>query len=166
MFRAVFVLLCCIGASAFAQEQESKLLDRLLKPDMTLGNSAQDKHFTGVRQTTAKPVVTHEFAGTRETRMKEYSAHRAFVAWLFGRTRDFPRNRKAELVAQPAVPQKTFATRESPVRESSDAEKRVRTGDYAGERPFIAHGKSQKSLDAQRHEMSIDEVRELLNRNK
>ena len=37
---------------------------------------------------------------------------------------------------------------------------------FAGERPFLAEGKSQKWLHAQDHPLSIDEVRELLNKNK
>jgi hypothetical protein len=38
--------------------------------------------------------------------------------------------------------------------------------DYPGTRPFLAHGKSQKALSAQDRALTIDEVRELLNKNK
>jgi hypothetical protein len=166
MRGAALFLFCCIAARVVAQEQESKLVDRLLKPDMTLANSAQNKQFIAVRETTAKSVSAREFGGLRERPGKEYGGQRAFVAWLFGRTREFPRNRTAALATRSDVPQKTFATHETPVHESNDAEKSTAATDYAGARPFVAHGKSQKSLDAQRHQMSIDEVRELLNRNK
>ena len=35
--------MCCVHA----QDQEKKLLDRLLKPDMALQNDAQNKKFVG-----------------------------------------------------------------------------------------------------------------------
>jgi hypothetical protein len=167
MFRAVPVVLFLIASTAFAQEQESKLVDRLLKPDMTLANSAQDKQFIAARQATAKSVSAHEFGGVHEMPMKEYGGQRAFFAWLFGRTREFPRRQSAVLASRSDVPQKTFTTHETPaVRESNDAQKSVTADAYPGNRPFVANGKSQKSLDAKRHQMSIDEVRDLLNRNK
>lgn len=166
MRRGVLMLLCCAAARVFAQEQEGKLLDRLLKPDMTLANNAQDKQFVGVRQTTAKSVSTRKFGGVHEKPAKEYGGQRPFFARLFNWAREFPRSHTASLATRSDVPQKTFTTRESPVRASRDAEKTVASNDYPGERPFITRGKSQKSLDAQRHQMSIDEVRELLNRNK
>lgn len=97
---------------------------------------------------------------------KQYSDHRPFFARLFGRGREFPHVDSASLTSRSDLPRKTFPTRESPARESPDAQKLVPTSGYAGERSFVARGKSQKSLDAQRHEMSIDEVRDLLNRNK
>lgn len=166
MRRAIVVFLFSLGTGAFAQEQESRLLDRVLKPDMTLANSAQNKQFVAVGQTTAQSVSGRGFGGVRETPAKEYSGKRAFFAWLFGTTREFPRSRTALLARRSEVPQKTFSTRASPLRESSDAAKSVAASGYPGDRPFIAHGKSQKNLDAQRHQMSIDDVRELLNRNK
>ncbi|MFL6537316.1 MAG: hypothetical protein ACJ8JD_03965 [Chthoniobacterales bacterium] len=166
MFRAGCIVVLLIASTAFAQEQESKLVDRLLKPDMTLANSAQDKQFIAVRHATAKSVSAHEFGGVHEMPLKEYGGQRAFFAWLFGRTRDFPRPHSAVLASRSEVPQKTFTTQETAVRESNDAQKSVTADDYAGNRPFVAQGRSQKSLDAKRHQMSIDEVRDLLNRNK
>jgi endonuclease/exonuclease/phosphatase (EEP) superfamily protein YafD len=168
MRRAAVVISLCLAGSALAQEQESKLVDRLLKPNMTLSNSAQNKSFVGTRETTAKAVTTREFVDVRQNETKNFGGQRAFFAWLFGSTRDFPhRTAAATLATRSDVPQKTFAARESPaIRELPDAEKSAATSDYAGNRPFLARGKSQKSLDAQHHQMSIDEVRELLNRNK
>ena len=166
MCRAVSAVLLLLVSTALAQEQESKLVDRLLKPDMTLSNSAQDKQFIAVRQSTAKSVSGHEFGGVHEKPMKKYGGQRAFFAWLFGRTRDFPRSHPAMLRSRSDVPLKTFTTRASTLRESSEAQKSVTADDYGGNRPFVANGKSQKSLDAKRHQMSVDEVRELLNRNK
>jgi hypothetical protein len=38
--------------------------------------------------------------------------------------------------------------------------------DYAGIRPFLDQGKSQKSLSAQNKQLTIEQVRELLNKSK
>ncbi len=47
-----------------------------------------------------------------------------------------------------------------------DARKTVATSNYSDTRPFLVHGKSEKSLSAPNRPMTIDEVRELLNKNK
>ncbi|MGZ5004057.1 MAG: hypothetical protein ACXWG7_00880, partial [Chthoniobacterales bacterium] len=52
------------------------------------------------------------------------------------------------------------------VRTARDAGKSVPTSDYSGTRPFLEKGKSQKSLSAHHEPLTIDEVRELLNKNK
>ena len=38
--------------------------------------------------------------------------------------------------------------------------------EFSGTRPFLVRGKSQKALSQQDRPLSIDEVRELLNKNK
>jgi hypothetical protein len=38
--------------------------------------------------------------------------------------------------------------------------------EFSGTRPFLVRGKSQKALSAQDRPLSIDDVRELLNKNK
>ena len=43
----VGILLLAVVCSASAQNQEKKLVDRLLKPDMALQNDAQNKKFVG-----------------------------------------------------------------------------------------------------------------------
>jgi len=57
--------------------------------------------------------------------------------------------KKARDVSTNAYPTKKYATR-----------------DFAGNRPFLGQGKSQKALHAQDRPLTIDEVRELLNKNK
>src|SRR5262245_23401004 len=44
---AVWALLTAAVCCVHAQDQEKKLVDRLLKPDMTLQNDAQNKKFVG-----------------------------------------------------------------------------------------------------------------------
>jgi hypothetical protein len=47
-----------------------------------------------------------------------------------------------------------------------DVNKRKETNDFAGNRPFLEQGKSQKALSQQKPSLTIEEVRELLNKNK
>jgi hypothetical protein len=60
-----------------------------------------------------------------------------------------------------------FATsRSSFVDTARDAAKKVKPGEYAeSHRPFLAKGTRQGMLSQQDHPLTIDEVRELLNRN-
>ena len=155
--------ICLVAGTAWAQEQERKLVDRLLEPNMKLENSEQNKQFTGAGTVTAKSAstrsfyvsntkLTKTFAGTSEFNTKPYSSR--------------------QFATQPAnlpPPQKprTFATASArdvkPARESST---KYATRDFSGSRRFLDQGKSQKALHQQDHPLSIDDVRELLNKNK
>ena len=52
------------------------------------------------------------------------------------------------------------------VHETQDAHSATGTRTFAGQRPFQEDGKSQKSLDRQNPPLTIEQVRELLNKNK
>ena len=52
------------------------------------------------------------------------------------------------------------------VRAAYDANRVVASHDFGDQRQFTDQGKSQKSLDWQNPPMTIDQVRELLNKNK
>src|SRR6476620_4886323 len=64
-----------IGIStALAQEQERRLMDRLLKPDASLANPAQNKKFSGERATSFdKPARTHSFYSSRKPAAKSFA---------------------------------------------------------------------------------------------
>ena len=68
------------------------------------------------------------------------------------------------------LPTKEFATAESTLaakqRASSITPKIYRTASYSRTRPFPGRGKNQAALDTPRRPLTIDEVRELLNKNK
>ncbi len=51
-------------------------------------------------------------------------------------------------------------------RDAPQADKKVATRTYAENRPFLDEGKSQKSLNRQNAPLTIEQVRELLNKNK
>lgn len=59
-----------------------------------------------------------------------------------------------------------FETQTVEVRPASDSEKKISGNDFAGNRPFLGQGKSQKALSAGKQPLTIDQVRELLNKNK
>ena len=52
------------------------------------------------------------------------------------------------------------------LRETHDTHLEVASRTFAGQREFREQGKSQKSLDRQNPSLTIDQVRELLNKNK
>ncbi len=163
MRRALIILFCFLAAAARGQEQERKLVDRLLKPDAALANPEQNKKFTASAVTSGRSVNTRSFYVQENRLAKNFSADRHVATTSFA-TGKFPTKDAAIPKARPL---KTYPTRGvSDISAASNTSKSYRSGDFAGNRPFLVHGKSQKSLDAQRHPLSIEEVRELLNKNK
>ena len=54
----------------------------------------------------------------------------------------------------------------SGIRQVHDGNKAVDTRNFAGERPYLEKGKSQKFLNRKNTPLTIEQVRELLNKNK
>ena len=52
------------------------------------------------------------------------------------------------------------------VRDAPQSDKKITNRTYAENRPFLDEGKSQKSLNQQNAPLTIEQVRELLNKNK
>ena len=169
--RAFAVLICltvCLPL-ARAQEQEHKLVDRLLNPNMELQNKAYDKKFIadhgGAMDKRAsvgsfyvqKKEKAKNFAGTREASSREF------------RSTNFRGSKPASTTSQRQI---VNANRDVPtggardVRGAHDANKIVDSRGYSGNRQFLERGKSQKSLDRKNPPMTIDQVRELLNKSK
>ena len=161
------VILACI-ASTGAQEQERKLMDRLLKPNMALQNSQGEKQFAAVGSTTTKQAPTKEFY------VRKRAPEKGFFGRLF-RTKDFntKNSRYGQMqaslptrteVAKVDVPYRTAAYRD--VENARESGKAAAVSEFDGTRPFLIQGKSQKALSQQDRPLTIDEVRELLNKNK
>jgi len=158
--------------AAFAQQQENKLVDRLLRPNMSLANSDQNKKFTnGKTSTFEKAARTHSFQLVRSSATKSWSGERTFTPQQFAarhfRAGDTAANistrsqltKNDTVVATPAA---TAGTRVAP----ENSEKPAPVGEYAGTRPFLGKGKSQKALDRKNEPLTIEQVRELLNKSK
>jgi hypothetical protein len=152
-----------ITATAWAQEQERKLVNRLLEPDMKLENSAQNKQFTGAGAATAKSASTRSFYVSNTKLTRTFADTREFTTQSY---------RSRQVATQPAnlpPPQKsrTFATADARGAKSArESSTNYKTRQFAGSRPFLEQGKSQKALHQQDRPLSIDDVRELLNKNK
>ncbi len=165
-----FCLLCfLLVARAFSQDQERKLVDRLLRPDMELKNDAQNKKFTADRTSVQKKAtlgsfymqqrpVSKQFAGTRDFSTSNYDAGSFSSA-----------KRKANTSSRNQI---VNSSKQYPTSMASgpdaarDSKKSVDGKQFAGQHKFLDQGKSQKSLNQKNRPMTIEEVRELLNKNK
>ncbi len=157
-------------SAAQAQEQENKLVDRLLRPDTTLSNSAQNKKFTAVEGTSVdKKFVAKEFYSGDTRAAKTFWGGKSFLSKIF-RTGKYARAEAATNTnanPEPAYAGRQFQTSKSSLaRKSSFAGQSGKTRDYADNRPFLGEGTRQKQLSQQDHPMTIDEVRDLLNKSR
>src|SRR5213592_4941277 len=158
--------ICCVRG----QDQERKLLDRLLKPDMTLQNDAQNKKFTGDGSASInKRATVGSFYIHQKPRAKNFSGTRDFATGQFY-SKTYHGGRSAyEISSQQTMANSRFASANQTARDVRDAPqsgKKVASRAYAGTRPFLDEGKSQKSLNRQNEPLTIEQVRELLNKNK
>jgi hypothetical protein len=162
------LLILLLLSRVCAQEQERKLIDRLLKPDLTLQNRAQNKEFAIRSASGDRPLKPRRFFWQHKARTKTYSDTRNFSAQPF-QTDSFQKHHKtaASLPAKTMdAPDSAFETRTVEVRQAADGQKKVSGNDFAGNRPFLGQGKSQKALSARKPPLTIEQVRELLNKNK
>jgi hypothetical protein len=168
MIVASMTLLASIVATS-AQEQEGKLVDRILKPNMSLVNSAQNKQFRTAGTSVAKRAPSKSFHTENKSLTKSFAAERAFSARQFTarpfRAGDATANisTRSELTKPDIVYVASAAdgTRVAPENGNSLA-----STSFAGNRPFLGRGKSQKALSARDTPLTIEQVRELLNKNK
>ncbi len=166
--RPLAFLLFFLTGSLFAQEQERKLIDRLLRPDTELQNPAQAKAFQAraggfagkearVRALTVKKEKTlRTFAVQPEFTSRQHAAFlfRDGSAVAHGSTRA---HQAREL---------TLAQERAPVRAAAQGERSQAVRSYGNTRPFLGEGKSQKALSQKDTPLTIDQVRELLNKSK
>jgi len=137
---------------------------------MTLANSAQDKKFVAVEGTSVdKKFEAKAFSGGHEATTRNFEGSKSFLSKIFG-THNYARAEaaaNAKTNAEMAYANHQFATHESSlVGKSSDSEKHSKVKDYPDQRPFLAKGTRQEMLSQQDKPLTIDEVRELLNKNK
>ena len=157
-----------------AQQQERKLIDRLLKPDLSLKYTPRD----------GSGVVVKEFktsaARTKPFFFNKYFAKKQFQTGNFKQPKWY-RWRESGLLnknAQMKVPvKKARFAKESPMQEKNFRTqqsyfegKEVRRAELAYPEPkkIQLRGKSQGALDKvfpEKGPMTIDEIRELLNKN-
>lgn len=151
-----------------AQEQEGKLVDRLLRPNMALQSSEQNKKFVADRVGATKQANVKTLYLQQKNNSKTFTNTRDFSAqpynsWAFNASG----NHTTKVSREQKPSTKTYATKmaRTPLK-LRDADKTEESNDYTGNRPYLEQGKSQKSLDRQNPPMTVEQVRELLNKNK
>jgi hypothetical protein len=167
--QALFVLLVTAASCLRAQDQERKLVDRLLRPDMTLQSSEQKKKFIADGTSVNKKASVGTFYVQKKPDSKTFSGTRDFSTQQFN-SRSFHGSRSAyKNSSQQTVGNSRAAYPTQTARGARDApqsDKKVTDHAYAENRPFLGQGKSQKSLNQQNAPLTIDQVRDLLNKNK
>jgi hypothetical protein len=152
-----------------AQDQERKLVDRLLRPDMTLQSSEQKKKFIADGTSINKKARVSTFYVEKKSKSKTFLGTRDLSTQQFN-SRPFHGSRSAfKNSSQQAVGNSRLAYPTQSARSPRDApqsDKKVASRAYAENRPFLDQGKSQKSLNQKNAPLTIDQVRELLNKNK
>jgi len=155
-----------------AQEQDRKLLDRIQRPDMELSNPMQKKAFTGGGGVQIREApIAREFAGTKQASVKEFATRSFFGIknpWFGNRSFE---SKQAPLFARGGLSNldQPYRVSDARIREYPAAGKQAALGDSTVPvRPFLGRGGAQGSLeqisDKVKKEMTIDEVRELLNK--
>ena len=167
MIFAFMALIAGIAVTS-AQEQEGKLVDRILKPNMSLVNSAQNEKFDAAGNSVAKHALSKSFYTLDKSFAKSFPAARTFSPPQFA-AHDF---RGGETTANASARQlmKTgpidVAAASYGTHVAPENGKSLPMASFAGNRPFLDRGKSQKALSAQDTPLTIEQVRELLNKNK
>jgi hypothetical protein len=155
---------------ARAQEQGRTLVDRLLKPDMSLPNPVQNKKFMAAKGASIdKHAATSTFYLEKKSNSKSFSGARDFSTWQFNARSVHAGDNAANFSARNQITNSNRSFSTQTVRGLRHAHEAGRTVDaliFTGNRPFLDQGKSQKALGRKNPPLTIEQVRELLNKNK
>jgi hypothetical protein len=152
-----------------AQEQERKLMDRLLRPDMELHNDAQNKKFIADGTSINKRATVGTFYVQKKSNSKSFWGIGNFFTRQFNSQPFYSGRGVFNTSSQQPTgnSQSAYANQTAPgARDAPQSGKKVAARAYADNRPFLDEGKAQKSLNRQNAPLTIDQVRELLNKNK
>jgi len=161
-------------ATLGAQEQERKLLDRIQRPNTELTNPMQGKSFLGGGGVEMKEAAVGRgtFAGVKSAPMKEFAGTRSFLGiknpWFGNRVFE---TKSASLTGGGGLGKldAAYPVRDAATREFSSSEKKANLkSEEIPVRPFLVTGEAQgafEQLSEKIHkEMTIDDIRELLNK--
>ena len=135
---------------------------------MSLSNAAQDKKFNAVDGTPVdKKFVAKSFDSGEQATTKSFTDGKSFSSKKF-RAKKLSWGEVSEyFCGTKVVPdaRKQFATKESStVRTASEGGKVAGVRDCPDNRPFLGKGARQAALSQQDKPLTIEEVRELLNK--
>jgi hypothetical protein len=165
-------LLFAFLVSGFSQTQEAKLIDRIMKPNMELGSSLRSKSFSGTSAVPlrASPVAGQAFYGVKEASIKDFST-RSFLGlknpWFGSKV----------FAAKDAASISAYDVKQAGFHKAADA-----AGFYGATKgadfgsPVVpvttfvpapaAQGGVSRISDKINNKMTIDEVRDILNKNR
>jgi hypothetical protein len=156
-------------ATIYAQEQEAKLVDRILRPNMALVNSAQNKQFATAGALATRKVSSRNFWTRDRPVEKSFAAGNASSPGQFTTRRSAAQDETANISTR-SQPTKTdivfVASATQGSRVAPETGRNLTTTPFPGNRQFSGQGKSQKALSARDTPLTIEQVRELLNKNK
>jgi len=156
---------------AIAQNQEPKLIDRLLRPSLSMKNPAQDKKFTNTSAAVFdKAAPSRSFYAPEKNVSKVYGDERVFTAQQFTARHFRGGDSAANVATRSQLTKNDTMVPTGPAPGVGVAPQTIQTTaatrEFSGIRPFLVEGKSQKALHAHDRPMTIEEVRELLNKSK
>ena len=164
------ILLLASAVVLHAQEQERKLVDRIMKPDTSMSDPIQFKTFNpggGGSVDLTKSANVKEFYFTQKFSPKSFETKQFEAKNYWGG--DFQFATKAANVKSASESDKKYETKAVEVKDATETDKNYDTKTYAT-REAMERGKtSQNHLDEQNKgasSMNMDQVRELLNKNK
>lgn len=171
IFAPALTALLLFSALADAQQQEQKLLDRINRPNMELSNPMQGKAFSGgggvqMREASVGRTV---FDASKSAYSKEFSGARSFFGvknpWFGNRVFET----KTSTLSRSANLDSAYPVREAVTGGFTGSGKRANADSSSVEaRPFLVQGGAQGGLeqisDRISEKMTIDDIRELLNK--
>lgn len=184
--RALLILAFLLVGSrvGWAQVQERKLADRIMKPDYTQSYDVRKSSFGTDRTVGSKKASVKDFQYDQRFNAKTFESKSFWgsrPSWLGGKKFATAEASTKGMYEIPNA-QKPYSTKESPVKEAREASKTMETKPsmYAN-RGFIGKGRSQDRFDLEKgvpkgnesigyngdlKTMTIDDIRTLLNKNK
>lgn len=148
------------------------MLDRINNPDLTLKFDPAEKQFSAGGAINNKTATVKPFAFSKSAYVRDgFHTEKFSGAKSFG-TKEYAGSKDA------AIGKRTFGqadhpygTRDFTVRDALEANKGLAVKTYNNpnlKEPYVAHGKSQGTIDTLMADknLDIDQVRELLNKNK
>lgn len=151
-----------------AQEQEAKLVDRILRPNMSLVNSAQGKQFGAAGTLAAKKYPARNFRTRDSSSAKSFAAGTASSPGQIATRHFVVRDETANISArsQLTTDMVFVASAAQSAHVAQENGRNLTAAPFPGSRPFAGRGKSQEALSARDTPLTVEQVRELLNKNK
>ena len=170
MVNRAILLAMLFASAAMGQQQDRTMIDRIMNLDRSRPNPMGGKEFESAAFAAREFRGADGYAGVKPARTKEFGT-RSFLGirnpWFGKKVYE---TKAARELTRYVLSDKAFASREVEAGEAPGATRRnVDDGRGAATRRFLGRGKSQKILDQNYPSggaLSIDEVRDILNRNR